>query len=286
MAEPYRTRTTVLFAAGSDRAVLLRRGPRKLFRLIGWDTGNDSFTPGQWMRGQVELSDLSPGGDKLLYWAAQYHVRSHAQRREPGAFDPATLPRATPFKPRGRRKVPRYLRPLAGAVAAMPRRIEQTWTAVSRPPYFTALALWPSIGTWTGGGVFRSEREIVLWEPVEALAPAAGVALPNGIAVRSVNQLDDGAKDFVRSAYRPALAESEEHGSIAEALTLAGLSFVDWISLRRGRDMLFAGDGRIWCLERWASVAPADYLGKARLLADFREMSFEPITPPDEAMQW
>jgi hypothetical protein len=168
----------------------------------------------------------------------------------------------------------------------MPRQIEQTWTAISKPPYFTALALWPSVGTWTGGGVFRSEREIVLWEPAEGLAPAAGTALPSSIAVRSVKELAEGAKGYVRSAYRPALTESEQHAAIAEALTLAGLDTVDWISLKRGEDMLFAGDGCIWCLERWASIAPGAYLSKARLLADFRDMSFEPIAPPDEAMQW
>ena len=36
------------------------------------------------------------------------------------------------------------------------------WTAVSRPPYLTALALWPISGADIGGGIFRSERELVL----------------------------------------------------------------------------------------------------------------------------
>jgi hypothetical protein len=29
-----------------------------------------------------------------------------------------------------------------------------TWTAISKPPYFTALALWPNGSTWGGGGLF------------------------------------------------------------------------------------------------------------------------------------
>jgi hypothetical protein len=36
-----------------------------------------------------------------------------------------------------------------------------TWTAISKPPYFTALALWPGIGTWGGGGRFLDNQ--CLW---------------------------------------------------------------------------------------------------------------------------
>jgi len=37
-----------------------------------------------------------------------------------------------------------------------------TFTAISRPPYYTALALWPDGGTWGGGGRFVSNRKVVL----------------------------------------------------------------------------------------------------------------------------
>ena len=33
-----------------------------------------------------------------------------------------------------------------------------TWTAVSRPPYLTALALWPKGDAWGGGALFEDER--------------------------------------------------------------------------------------------------------------------------------
>jgi hypothetical protein len=39
------------------------------------------------------------------------------------------------------------------------------WTAVSRPPYLTALALWPIGGGSIGGGLLRSEKELVLYHP-------------------------------------------------------------------------------------------------------------------------
>lgn len=37
-----------------------------------------------------------------------------------------------------------------------------TFTAVSRPPYFTALALWPDGSTWGGGGFFEGNRRLIL----------------------------------------------------------------------------------------------------------------------------
>jgi hypothetical protein len=37
-----------------------------------------------------------------------------------------------------------------------------TFTAVSRPPFFTALALWPDGSTWGGGGFFESDRRLIL----------------------------------------------------------------------------------------------------------------------------
>jgi hypothetical protein len=38
----------------------------------------------------------------------------------------------------------------------------QTWTAVSKPPYFTALALWPWYGTYAGGGFFETSTRLWL----------------------------------------------------------------------------------------------------------------------------
>jgi hypothetical protein len=38
----------------------------------------------------------------------------------------------------------------------------RSWTAVSRPPWFTALALWPKGNCWGGGGLFKNGRRILL----------------------------------------------------------------------------------------------------------------------------
>jgi len=37
-----------------------------------------------------------------------------------------------------------------------------SWTAISKPPYFTALALWPKGDSWNGGGWFLNDRKIRL----------------------------------------------------------------------------------------------------------------------------
>ena len=36
------------------------------------------------------------------------------------------------------------------------------WTAISKPPYFTALALWPKGDCWNGGGLFIDQQTIWL----------------------------------------------------------------------------------------------------------------------------
>jgi hypothetical protein len=38
----------------------------------------------------------------------------------------------------------------------------RSWTAISKPPYLTALALWPKGDGWGGGGLFESELSIEL----------------------------------------------------------------------------------------------------------------------------
>jgi len=39
---------------------------------------------------------------------------------------------------------------------------EYTWTAISKPPYLTAIALWKKEDTFDGGGLFESTRKISL----------------------------------------------------------------------------------------------------------------------------
>ena len=184
---PYRTRTTVLFASEAPRAVVLRRGPRTHHRLILWNTDLDTFEPGQWMKGNVRLCDLSPSGRMLLYFAEQYH-RHSAVRVSRGPYDPLKSPVGVKPKSPARRgrKVPRYI---ARAFEFPPPRVERgSWTAISKPPYFSALAIWPSLGRRSGGGRFKSEREIVVQESAGGMMPIANTPIPPSVRIISSGQ--------------------------------------------------------------------------------------------------
>jgi hypothetical protein len=110
------TRLYFIVARKSPVAVVFRRGPTRHVELLTWDLESDQLTAGQWLKGRIyeRRSDLTPTGDKLIYFAAKC---------------------ATPMK---------------------------TWTAISRPPYLTALALWPKGDAWGGGGLFDTGRRIRL----------------------------------------------------------------------------------------------------------------------------
>ena len=51
---------------------------------------------------------------------------------------------------------------LVACFVASYRRTPGTWTAISRPPYFTALAVWPKGDTYGGGGLFVSDGHFLL----------------------------------------------------------------------------------------------------------------------------
>ena len=113
-------RLYVILARKAPLGVIFRRGPSKRVQVIKWDTANDIFERGQWLKGRIyeRRCDLSPNGRLMVYFATKYSHR----------------------------------RPVD----------ESGWTAVSKPPYLTALTLWFKGDTWFGGGVFDSDNELVL----------------------------------------------------------------------------------------------------------------------------
>ena len=122
--------------------------------LVRWDLASDTFEAGQWLQGRVyeRRCDLSPTGDRLVYFAANY------------------------------------------------RRPFQTWTAISRPPYFTALALWPKGNAWGGGGLFSDdEHTILLNHDPSALALAPGFTLPSDLHVAPSGNAGMGEDDPIFS---------------------------------------------------------------------------------------
>lgn len=116
-------RLAVFLSRKARVGVILRRGPSKWVQLIHWDRASDAFTPGQWFHGRV-------------------------------------YERRCDLSPNGRLFI--YFAAKYGSNRNDKESIGETWTAISRPPYFTALALWPNLGAWYGGGVFPSDNEVLL----------------------------------------------------------------------------------------------------------------------------
>jgi hypothetical protein len=111
-----------LLATEAPVGVILRRGPTQRVQQLLWDTTTDTFIAGQWFYGRIYEWGCDLSPDGTLF---------------------LYLARKT--------KTPER------AVS----RTTHKWTALSRPPYFTALALWPAGETWQGGGMFLSDQ--ALW---------------------------------------------------------------------------------------------------------------------------
>jgi|KBSSwiStaDraftv2_1062776.scaffolds.fasta_scaffold74160_4 hypothetical protein len=71
-----------------------------------------------------------------------------------------------------------------------------SWTAISRPPFLTALALWPKGDTWGGGGVFDAGHSVRLnhLPGQDDLAP--GFSLRGNIKVACFGQYSGRGEDF------------------------------------------------------------------------------------------
>jgi hypothetical protein len=126
--KPTYCRLSVILATDVAKGVIFRRGPSLWTQLILWNTRTNTFTEGQWFKGNIypDRADLSPDGSKLVYFAAKHNKRID---HESGYTN--------------------------------------TWTAISKPPYFTALALWSEWGTYGGGGIFLNNNTVCLRSAVE-----------------------------------------------------------------------------------------------------------------------
>ena len=143
------TRLFVLLARETPKAVVFRRGPSRWVQLLTWNTATDAFEAGQWLKGRIyeRRCDLTPDGDLLVYFAANYHA-------------------------------PYF-----------------SWTAVSRPPYLSALALWPKGDGWGGGGHFDSATTLALNHRAAEMTLAGGFELPSWLTVRPFGEYAGGGED-------------------------------------------------------------------------------------------
>jgi hypothetical protein len=69
--------------------------------------------------------------------------------------------------------------------AATYRQPYFSWSAVSRPPYLSALALWSKGDGWGGGGHFIDRHEIALNHRPDEMSLADGFRIPSSLRVKS-----------------------------------------------------------------------------------------------------
>jgi hypothetical protein len=132
-------RLSFILARDAPVGVIFRRGPSKWVQLIRWNTETDALEPGQWFHGRIYEKRCDLSPDgSLLIYFAQKISRRTLQDRE----------------------------------------YTYAWTAVSRPPYLTALARWPKGDCWHGGGLFETNTRVWLNHH-----PAAAVPHPDHIPV-------------------------------------------------------------------------------------------------------
>jgi hypothetical protein len=283
------TRLYVLLARTAPVGVVFRRGPSKHVLALSWDIQRHEFRVGQWFKGRIyeRRCDLSPSGEKLIYFAAKY--------------------RAPLF----------------------------TWTAVSRPPFLTALAIWPKGDAWGGGGLFTNERTIALNHRKEQMGLAEGFKLPKSMHVEQCGTHPGSGEDdpiwsmrLLRDGWTmkqtPGGWENKkgskiwhefslpwiwtksrgtwtlemlilgiferdgpwyviEHRVIGQSgRTSISLGHSDWADWSQSGELLFARDGRLYRM----FVDDQRGLGKPEELLDLREMRFESIAAPREATRW
>jgi len=255
----------------------------------------DEFSEGQWFKGRIyeRRCDLSPNGERLIYFAANH-------------------------------KKPYF-----------------SWTAVSRPPFLTALALWPKGDAWGGGGLFTSENKIQLNHRASEMEVADDFKLPVNINVTSFGvcsgwgedspiwetqlqrdgwrNVQDGKvlegstpsavywtfdppqvwgkqnprspKQYELQMHIHGLHQREGPWYVMEYLVtdegapIFTLTETDWADWCPSGDLLFAKGGKLFRLKCSPRRGLAE-LVKAKELIDLRDRKFKQVTSPIEAKQW
>jgi hypothetical protein len=270
-----------ILAREADTAVIFRRGPSKLVRLIRWDLATDTFEPGQWLKGRIyhDKSDLSPDGKKLVYLAANWQYRE--------------VPSIQSFI----------------AVSSPPYATAHV--------LWGSLGTWNGISLFEGNGALG----LATVPCQSSLEPEEGFTLPVQLEVKSkpwpgyfykLAEHDRLARDawavcsgdpLYHSktpeqgwpvAYRNSIAGSDASANLEMTITRsAGVAYAlragggapialkaDWADVR-GSDVLYAQGGKLFRMST-RHGRPA----RAVELADFSAMKFEEMEAPDWAKTW
>jgi hypothetical protein len=155
-------RLHILLARRANVGVIFRRGPTKWVQIIRWDAEKDIFAAGQWFHGRI------------------YEGRSD-------------------LSPNGSLMV--YFASKFNRKTIEDKEYTYAWTAVSRPPYLSALALWPKGDTYQGGGIFTTERDLLLNHPPDEAEPHPE-HVPKGLRVTSNPKALGDGEDVLHDRWR------------------------------------------------------------------------------------
>jgi hypothetical protein len=193
------------------------------------------------------------------------------------------------------------------------RKGRQAFTAVSRPPYFTALAFWEKTSFETGGGFFDGDRRLVLGARIAN--PREAQNIPEDVEITDVweyfwrGRQFTGWSDVVprspeanhgfRSETQGVYEKSRPSGSAVlltrvpvrgrtyryrlEGVPAIDLTSADWADWAPDGSLLVGAAGRLlrYRANRAGSLDP-----ESVLVADLRGQVFERIAPPEAALRW
>ena len=195
-----------------------------------------------------------------------------------------------------------------------------TWTVLSRPPFLTAVALWPKGDAWDGGGFFLSDDTLVLTHGEGPYDIAPGHASPPGLTVLPFTRatapgLTKRAQTAPAAArWRPdperqsswVLAAPQGHARLTTAIAFTAdpgrslpesvrhslhpeqgppvpLPVSGWAAFDGNGDLLFSQGGalfRLGAAEMTGLESTEALLARARRLADFTDLHFRPLAAP------
>ncbi len=207
-------RLHLCFAREASRAVILRQGPSRQFRMILWHTDTDTFQDGQWIKRQVipGSCQISPDAQHFMYFL--YDGRMHSDASD-------------------------------------------SYMVLSRPPYFTALALFPDGGMYGTGGSFIDDHHY--WV-------AGGPERADII----------GSDDGLERLYRTQASEDNQTGLADIRGRRASLP-------PNIRERWLEGDSWQPPLDRYDTMGGCLYRRRGlelELIRDFTEMTFEEVVAP------
>lgn len=266
-------RVQCVLAQNADVGVILRRGPSEWVQVIRWDTSRDVFEPGQWFKGRIFPEGLELSPNgQLMMYTAQKFTWEKRFIHD----DP------------------------------------WAWTAISKPPYLTALAFWPMGSTLYSGGYFLSDTKVALFidndppvtAPIEVIQykelAAAEETFPSAPDRNGWLLEPDGFNQRISSYLRGQIkfVYVKRIDTLNADLLMIWVNYRDSYALRHSKGLLRL-DGVEWAdrdrngrlvLARSGTIAAGTLNSEGHLdatvLADFNDAKPNPQPSPDWAKTW